>query len=413
MAPAWRATRTDVVALIQGRDRRAGGSFTRDALVVVQIALSLVLVAGTLLFARSFAAVRTIDVGFDDRGVLLLGVNLRNHGYDAERGRVLVQTAVEKLSALPGVRLATSTRQVPFQGDWTTTLRPWPGVTFPEGRSELDVGLNTVSPRYFEGMGIPVRGREFETSDNLTSASVLIVNETFARRVFGTTDVLGRIVPLRSNAPPSTIVGVARDARYYQLDEQPYAQAYASVQQMWTYDVTFLLKTSSEPALLIAQAQRTLHTLDPNLAIDPVETLESVHAGQMARFRATAHVVGLSGVFALLLACAGLYGVMAYRVAQRTREIGLRLALGASNLTIARDVLRRGLQLVVAGVAIGLGTVLALGRLAESLLYNVQPRDPTSLVAAPLVLLLIALAALLVPARRAMRVDPMIAIRSE
>jgi predicted permease len=414
IAPSWRAARHDVVGLIHGRSRRAGGGHARDVLVVVQIALSLVLVAGSVLFARSFAAARALDVGFDDRGVLLIDVNLRNHGYNAERGRVFLRQALDRLAALPGVTLATSTRQVPFQGDWSTTLRAWPGASFAAGKEELEVGLNVIAPRYFEGMGIPLLlGREFSGSDETGSAPVMVVNETFARQVFGSPQVLGRTVPLREGMPPFTIVGVARDAKYYALNESPTAQAYGPVFQLYQPDVTFLLKTSRDPTTLATSAQNELHALDPNLAFSAVETLEAVHNQQMARFRATAQVVGLSGLFALLLACAGLYGVMAYRVAQRTREIGLRIALGATNKTVARTVLSRGLLLTVAGLALGTAAALSLGQLAEGLLFDIQARDPVSLIAAPLVLLVVAAAALLAPTRRAMRVDPLTAIRTE
>jgi ABC-type antimicrobial peptide transport system permease subunit len=159
--------------------------------------------------------------------------------------------------------------------------------------------------------------------------------------------------------------------------------------------------------------QRAVLDVDPDVAFSAVETLESVQAEQIARYRATAHVVGLSGLIALLLASAGLYGAMAYRVAQRTREIGLRMALGATRRTLAWEVMARGLRLVVIGAVLGLGAALALGRLTASLLFDVQPRDPVSLVAAPTILLIVAAAAVLVPARRAMRVDPMTAMRSE
>jgi predicted permease len=414
MAPSWRAARSDVVGLIQGRDRRAGGGRVRDALVIVQVSLSLLLVAGSVLFARSLAAARSIDVGFDARGVLLAGVNLRNHGYDAARGSAFAHEAMARVSAVPGVALVTVTRQVPFQGDWSTTMKAWPGASFAGGRTEMDVGLNVVGAGYFEGMGIPLRsGREFEGTDVEGSTPVIIVNETFARRAFATLDVVGRTVPLRGDAPPFTIVGVARDATYYELDEDPFPQAYAPFTQRYVSDITFLVKTSVNPSTLAGPVQRAILDVDPNVAFSTVETLESVHAEQIARYRATAHVVGLSGLIALLLASAGLYGAMAYRVAQRTREIGLRMALGATRRTLAWEVMARGLRLVVIGAVLGFGAALALGRLTASLLFEVRPNDPVSLVAAPIVLLVVAAAAVFVPARRAMRIDPMRAMRAE
>jgi putative ABC transport system permease protein len=413
--PALRGARSDVAGLIHGRDRHAGGTWVRDALVVTQVALSVVLVAASVLFGRSFLAARSVDVGFDDRGVLLVGVNLRNHGYDAERGRVFVRNALAQLSALPGVQLATVTRMVPFQGDWTSTLGAWPGAAFTGGLTEMDVGMNVVGTRYFEGLGIPLlRGRDFHAADDVTSAPVIVVNETFARKAFGQTNVLGRVVPLRGpDAPAFTVIGVVRDAMYYALNEDPFPQVYGTLQQYYVPDVSFLLKTSGNPEALVRPAQNALHALDPDVAFTATETLASVHAEQFARFRATAHVVSFTGLIALLLASAGLYGVMAFRVAQRTREIGLRLAFGATRKTVGRDVLSRGLRLVAIGGVLGIAVTLALGQLVERLLFGVRPDDPFSLMVAPVVLFVVAMLAMVVPARRAMRVDPMIAIRTE
>jgi len=414
VAPAWRAARTDVVRMIQGRDRHAGGSRTRDALVVMQVALSLVLVAGATLFARSLLAARAVDLGFDERGVLLVRLNLRNHGYDAERGRAFIQDAIDRLGALPGVAIATTTGQAPFRGEWSTTLEPWPGVTFAGGRTDLSVGLNVVSPGYFEAMGIPLlRGRAFSSADRKGGPPVVIVNETFARIVFGDADALGQTVPLRDGQTPLTIVGIARDATYYELNEEQWTQAYAPVMQLYQPGQRFLIKTSADPATLVGPVQDALHAIDPDLAFASVETLESVHAEQLVRYRASAQLVGLSGIIALLLAGAGLYGVMAYRVAQRRREIGLRVALGASRGTLAADILGRGLRLTAIGIALGLAASLLLGRFVESMLFGVQARDPVAFIAAPLVLLAAGVAAMLVPARRAMRVDPMTAMRAE
>jgi putative ABC transport system permease protein len=293
LMPAWRGARSDVAGLIHGRDRHAGGTLVRDALVVTQVALSVVLVAASVLFARSFIAARNVDVGFEDRGVLLVGVNLRNHGYDAGRGRAFVRNALAQLSTLPGVRLATVTRMVPFQGDWTSTLGAWPGAAFTGGLTEIDVGMNVMGTRYFDGMGISLlRGRDFEASDRETSTPVIVVNETFARKTFGHGNVLGRVVPLRGrDAPAFTVIGVVRDAMYYALNEDPFPQVYGTLEQYYAPDVSFLLKTSGDPEPLVRPVQRALHALDPDLAFTATETLESVHAEQLARFRATAHVV--------------------------------------------------------------------------------------------------------------------------
>lgn len=413
LLPALRASRADVSGLIQGRTRHAGGGRARDMLVMTQVALSLVLVAGAALFARSLAAARDVDTGFDAQGVLLVSVNLNNHGYDAARGRAFVATALERMSGLAGVQHATTTRMVPYQGDWTTTLEPdWSGA-FPLPRT-IEVGLNVVSPGYFEAMGIPIlRGRGFEAADDDGNDSVIVVNETFVREVMRDADPLGRAIPLDEGEPELRIVGVARDAEYYGLAESRRTQVYLPLKQAFAADINFLVKTTTAPLGLVRAVQSVLHAIDPDIALSGTATLESVHAQQLAGFRATAHVVGLSGLIALLLASAGLYGVMAFRVAQRTREIGVRMALGQTRASVAGGVLRRALRLTVAGALLGLVAALAMGRLVRGMVFGVPANDAVSLVVAPLVLIAVATIAVLVPARRAMAIDPMRAIRND
>ena len=413
-APALRATHGDVLGMVQGRGRGVRGGRLRDGLVVLQVALSLVLVAGAALFARSFAAARSLDLGFDSENVLTVHVNLRNHGYDPASGRAFIVEALERVRALPGVRAAAATRQVPFRGEWTSSLTPPAGVALPPGTERIEnVGRNSVSADYFEVMGIPiVAGRPILPGDDAASPLVAVVNESFARSVFPDRDALGQAIPL-NDGPPFTIVGIAQDATYYELGETPRLQVYSPALQFYPSNVAFVIRTAVPPLTLAEPVQAALHALDPDLALNRIESLEQIEAEQVASFRATAHVVGLSGLIALLLACAGLYGVMAYRVSERTREIGVRMALGETAGSVARSVLRGGLRLTLLGLAIGIAGVFALGRFIASQLFAIQPRDPLSLAVAPLVLLAVAGLALLVPSFRAMRVDPMRAIRTE
>jgi predicted permease len=410
--PAARATRRDVLGAIVGRGRGSPGGRLRDSLVVVQIALSLVLVTGAALFTRSLAAARSLDLGFEPDNVLAVQINLRNHGYDADRGRAFIGEALARLSAVPGVVRATTTRQLPFRGEWTSDLDPPPGVTLAPDQQRIEnVGRNTVSAGYFEVMDIPiVAGRPIQAADHAGATSVAVVNETFARTVFPAGNALGQAVPL-SERGPFTIVGIARDAVYYELGEAPRMQVYSAALQFYQSTVTFVLKTAGPPLDVARPVQDALHELDPNLAFLDVQPLAAIAAEQLAPFRASAHVVALSGLIALLMACAGLYGVMTYRVAERTREIGVRIALGATRPGIAGSVLRRGMRLAVIGVAAGLLGALALGRVVAGLLFAVQPRDTLSLIAAPAVLLAVAAAALVVPVRRAMAIDPVRAMR--
>jgi ABC-type antimicrobial peptide transport system permease subunit len=287
-------------------------------------------------------------------------------------------------------------------------------VTLPPGQEGIDnVGRNSVSAGYFEVMRIPlVAGRPIMEGDHASAPPVIVVNETFARTVFPAGDALGRTVPL-NDGPPFTIVGIARDATYYELGETPRMQVYSPTLQFFQPSVAFVVRTAGPPLESAKLVQDALHALDPDLAFSGIASLQQIEADQVASFRASAHVVGLSGFIALLLASAGLYGVMACRVSERTREIGVRLALGQTSAGVARTVLAGGLRLTLAGLALGTIGVLALGRLITSLLFATQPRDPLSLLIAPLVLLTVAGLALLIPAVRAMRIDPMRAIRAD
>jgi predicted permease len=411
-APALRAARANVIGLIQDRGTTGRGSRLQSGLVVLQVALSLVLVTGASVFARSLAAVRSQDIGFETRNALILEVDLRNHGYDADRGRLYVEQALERLGSLSGVRTAATTRQVPFQGDWSTTIRPWGGVQFAEGRTELDVNLNAVSPGYFEAMGMRiVRGRALDARDRNGSAPVVVVNEAFADAVWPGQDAVGRTLPVRGpDAPPFLVVGVVRNATYLRIGEAAIPHAWMPVHQVYQSAVAFLLRTQGEPLALAGAAREALAGIDPDVATR-VTTLEVVFDEEIARFRVSAQLVGLFGVLALVLAAAGLYGVLAFYVVRRTREIGVCMALGATRQRVARDVLRRGLTLAAVGVALGTAAAFSLAGFLRSMLFEISVTDPFSFTLAPLVLLATATLAVLVPVRRAITIDPMRAIR--
>jgi predicted permease len=413
--PALRASRSDVVGMIQGRSEGAGGGRMRDGLVVLQVALSLVLVAAAALFARSLAAARAVDPGFDPRNALLVETDLRTRGYDGSRGRSFARETLARIAALPGVDAATTTAVVPFQSEWSTTVEPWPGAAFAGGQSSIDIYLDVVSPGYFDAMRIPVlRGRGIEAGDVEGAPRAVVINERLARLAFGAADPIGRTIPLGGQDEAAyQVVGLVRDGTYFEFGEAPRPMAYGSLMQGFRFDLTFIVKTAGDPVALAGAVQRAIHGVDGDLPFRQVQTLESLYARQLAGYRASASVVGLAGLIALVLASAGLYGVMAYRVTERTREIGVRMALGATRRVVAREVIGRAVRLTLGGVALGVGGAVLVGRFAEGLVYGVAPRDPVSLVAAPLVLIVVAVLAVAVPARRAMAVDPMRAIRSD
>lgn len=413
VAPALQAARTDVMTLMRMQGGRSPRARVQDGLVVLQIGLSLVLVAGAVLFTRSLNAARTRDVGFDASNVLLLHLNVRNHGYDDERVRTFVPMVLDRLAALPGVAHASTTRMVPFQGDWTTTIQPPPGAAVSGGEDGVVVGMNVVMPEYFPAMGTPlVRGRGVEASDGPESEPVVVVNEALANAFWPGEEAVGRLFHLRGeDQPPYRVVGVAADATYYRLGEDQQFQAIGSEMQAAAPDITFVLRTTGEPLALARPAREVILAIDPNLAISRMGSLADLFEEEIGRFRIASRLVGLFGVLALVLASAGLYAAVSYLVARGSREIGIRMALGSTRALVARSVLRRGLSLVAVGVVLGLAGGLGLTQLVSRFVFGVEPRDPLTFLVAPAVLLAVAVLAVLVPARRAMAVDPMSAIR--
>ncbi len=413
LVPALHAARSDFGAALEGMRTPPGRSRARDALVVAQIALSLVLVAGAVLFTRSFRTARTQDLGFVTENRLVLGVDLRALGYSEADGRVFIERALERLRALPGVLGVATTRMVPFQGDWSTDLDLPPGAIPNTDEGKLWIGRNVVSPGYFDVMGVEVvRGRPLGDEDGADGPLSVVVNEKLASLVWPGRDPLGKVLAL-SEDRDFTVVGVARNATYYELGEEPTTQAYTSIAQTYQSGVNFLIHTSGPAADWTEAAEAALREIDSALAIASVTSMAAVFDDVTARYEVSAVLVGLFGALALILAAAGLYGVVSFLVAQRTREIGIRMALGADSGRVAGQVLRSALALAVLGLGLGLGGAVALRRFTASLLFGVTPGDPWAPAIAAVVLLGTTVLASLAPARRATRVDPMEAIRAE
>jgi putative ABC transport system permease protein len=411
-APALHVARSDVAESVGNAHVVGGRSRGRDVLVVAQMALSLVLVAGAVLFARSFWIARTQDIGFRTDHTLVLRVNLRDRGYSPEEGLAFLPRALERLRALPGVTDATTTTMVPFRGDWSSDLDPPPGALPNTDEGKIWVGRNSVAPGYFQLMGMPIlRGRPLGAEDVAGAAPAIVVNEELARLLWPGQDALGKT--LEAGDVDWTVVGVVRNATYYELGEKPTTQLYTSVYAVYQPSVTFLLRTSGPATEVAPAAKASLREIDPGLAFNEVTTLASVFGEVTARYRVSAVLVGLFSGLALLLAAAGLYGVVSFVVARRTREIGVRVALGAGRGRVAADVMRTGLRIAGFGAVVGLLGALALRRFTASLLYGVEPGDPWALVASSVILLAVAMLASLAPARRATRIDPMEAMRSE
>lgn len=413
-APALLAARSEVTVSLEGNRTTTGRGGVRSALVVTQIALSLVLVAGAVLFTRSYWSARTQDLGFATTARLVLQVDLRALGYSSDEGRVFIRRGLERLGALPGVSRVATTRMIPFRGDWSSDIDPPPGARTNTEDGKIWVGMNTVSPGYFDVMGVEiVRGRPLGEQDGPDGAPVVVLNETLEDLFWPDGDGLGQGVSFGDDRL-FTVVGIARDATYYALGEAPTTQAYASVDQIYQPTIHFVLETVGTPTDWIEPAEAALRELDPSLAFAWVTTLDAVFDDVTARYQVSAVLVGLFGALALILAAAGLYAVVAFAVAQRTREIGVRMALGADRARIAGEVLRSGVRLAGVGLLAGvLGTLLVRSFTASLLFGTVRADDPWAVVGACTILAAVVVVATLVPARRATRVDPVEAIRME
>ncbi len=413
LAPALHAARMDVGTMLRGSRFGVSRGFLRNALVTGQIALSVVLVAGAFLFARSFWAARSQDVGFATDHRLVIQVNLRNQGYTPVQGRVFLARALERIGGLPGVENVTTARQIPFQGDWTTSFDAPPGAQPNDADGQILTGMNVVGPDYFQVAGIPIeRGRSLGPEDSEGSPLAVVINQRLAEQIWPDQDPLGRTLPL-SPDHHALVVGVARTATYYALGEEPFPQVYAYLFQAYQPIVHFVVNTEGPPAALTSPVEQALRDIDPALAFGWVTTMASVLEDQTSRYEVSAVLVSLFSVLALLLAASGLYGVVSFAVARHTREIGVRMALGADRSTVAGEVLRSAARLGAVGLGLGLLGSVALRHLARSLLYEVEPNQVWPLLAASTVMALVTALAALAPARRATRVDPMEAIRTE
>lgn len=411
LLPAFQSSDLDVNEVLKGGRSDPRQHRARGVLVVAQVAMSLVLVMGSILFVRSLQSAHAVDLGFEMENRLVVAVNLRNHGYDeAERAREFQVRALDRLRALPGVRSAATARMTPFRGNWTSEVTP-EGRPREEG-SEMIAGMNSVSPDYFETMGIPLlEGRSFTRTEMVRQDDLAVINRKTAEEAWPGESPLGKYLYFRSGEEGVQVVGVVENGTYYELGEPPHTQVY--LPGVLPFRVNFVLRTAGDPQSHIAAARDAVLGTDPNVAIIDAWPLERNFQREVGRFRTSASLVSLFGGLALLLALVGLYGVMSYLVVERTKEIGVRVAIGASRANVARVVLWRGIRLALIGTAVGLAGSLATVRLIESMLYGITPYDAGTFVAVPVLLLLATSAACLVPARRATRVDPMVALRSE
>ena len=417
--PAFIASRTDVGEALKEGGAQAGArpaaQRLRALLAAGEIALSLILLVGAGLLARSFLRLSQVELGFDPHGVLMATVERPwTSNPNPRQFAAFFQDALERVRSLPGVKEAAVTTRYPFEDSHNTTLMlKIRGVE--NFRPPQPVPTSAVSPDYFRVMRIPsVKGRTFADSDAGTAPSVVIVNEAFARMAFKAGDPLAQQISFGPPpAPWSQVVGVVADTRDHALAEEPIPEIYVPYLQQPSFSMALVLRTAARPQGLVSPVRKAVESIDKNQPLSETTTMEEVIAGSVAPHRFQMMLLGLFALLALVLAAVGVYGVVSYSCSLRVHEFGVRMALGAERRDLLGLVIRQGAKLALIGVSVGLGDALALTRFLSSMLYAIKPTDPLTLAAVSMLLAAVALLASYIPARRATKVDPMVALRYE
>jgi putative ABC transport system permease protein len=421
LVPALEAARFDLNdSLKEGGKNLGGGARShrlRNLFVVMQVAMALVLLVGAGLFMKSLSRLRAVDPGFNASNLLTMRVSLPGRKYDNDQKVMnFFNQASEQLRALPGVQAVGAINTLPFAGPHSgTSLEVEGQPALPPGQ-KLSTGICVTDANYFQAMQIPLKsGRLFTEQEAKEMRHVVVVSETFARKNLPGQDPLGKRVTInmKDENVPTEIIGVVGDAKHLGLDIDSREMAYWPQPELVYTSMTFVVRTQGDPFNIAPGARNVIRNLDPEQPIGEVNTMEGLLATSVARSRFSATLLAVFSLVALVMAAVGIYGVMSYSVQQRTHEIGLRMALGAQQSDVLRLVIKQGVMLGLVGVAVGLVASFGLTRLIVSLLFEVPATDPRTFAAVASGLFLITLIACFIPARRAMRVDPLVALRYE
>jgi|HubBroStandDraft_6_1064221.scaffolds.fasta_scaffold00872_2 predicted permease len=413
LAPALRATRTELVPALQS-DSRGGGyrkSRLRTGLVVAQVATCVVLLVGAVLCVRSLMNAESIDPGFDTRHEAVATLEPGRIGYSEAQGRAFYERLLEVVENLPGVTAASWVSHLPLGSAREMTGVAAEGAGQTAGKENASADVLRVGPRYFEAMGIPMsRGRDFTAEESKVAMGVVIVNEAMARQLWPRGDALGQHVRFGEKSE-AEVIGVVRTGKYRTLGEDARPLIYRPIG--YTPEATLVVRSMSDPRSLLDPIRQEIEAVDPNLAATDLETMQQHMTLPLFPARAIGILLGVFGGLAMVLAVGGLYGVISYTTSQRTREIGIRVALGAQHKDVARMVLKHGVSMAAWGIAIGAVAGYGVTRVLSTLLYGVRADDPLTFIGVAIALIGVTLLACYAPARRAMGVDPTVALRYE
>jgi len=416
-APAWHAARTDVNETLK-QTGRSGGSMRvrlRNTLAAAELALATVLLIAAGLLVQTLLNLQRARLGFEPRGVITFQLAPPTSAYPlGTKAPIFYRALIDSMQAVPGVRSAAVSSGIPFGvGNYTQTPMMAVGASALPADTLVPIDWRIVSPGYFRTMNVPlVRGRTFTDGEAGPASSVMIVSQATAKKFWGGEDPIGRALHRTTDSPPITVVGVVGDVRSNALNQETPTLYYPASVRVWPL-MDVVVRTDGSPESLLPALRQKVHDLDAGLALANVRTMEGWVSNTAAQPRLNAALLGVFAFVALLIAAVGIYGVLAYSVNQRTREIGLRIALGAQRSGVLRLIIGEGMTVGVIGIGMGLLGGVAVSRTVSSLVYGVRPTDPATFTTVAIVLGAVALAACAIPARRASRVDPMVALRHD